>query len=110
MLLNILYYDQTQESKANNSTTGGLALGTIHITPQQVSDHAIDLEAPARHHLDRDWHHRRDTRVRAELISRSMLSTHPAARSLEESDTADSNAGCHQAKARRLQNNASSDG
>ena len=49
MLLNILYYDQTQESKSNNSTTGGLALGTIHITPQQVSGHAfVDSEVPTR--------------------------------------------------------------
>ena len=35
MLLNILYYDQAAEAKGSQST-GGLAVGPLFITPQQV--------------------------------------------------------------------------
>ena len=37
MLLNILYYDQRQESEAT-STSGSLTIGPIHLTPGQVCD------------------------------------------------------------------------
>ena len=36
MLLNILYYDQTQEAKANDLNKAALYLGPLHITPEQV--------------------------------------------------------------------------
>ena len=36
MLLNILYYDQAEEAKANNSNSMSLSLGPLYITPEQV--------------------------------------------------------------------------
>jgi hypothetical protein len=35
MLLNILYYDQTNEAQSNQ-TTASLSFGPLHITPEQV--------------------------------------------------------------------------
>ena len=40
MLLNILYYDQAAEAKGSQST-GGLAVGPLFITPQQVCSSRI---------------------------------------------------------------------
>ncbi len=36
MLLNILYYDQAAEAKANTNTSSSLALGPLYITSEQV--------------------------------------------------------------------------
>jgi hypothetical protein len=36
MLLNILYYDQVAEAKANTNTGNSLAFGPLYITPEQV--------------------------------------------------------------------------
>ena len=36
MLLNILYYDQAAEAKANTTSGGSLSLGPLYITPEQV--------------------------------------------------------------------------
>ena len=36
MLLNILYYDQVQESKTTSSTSASLVLGPLHISREQV--------------------------------------------------------------------------
>ena len=42
MLLNILYYDQAAEAK-DQATAGGLAVGPLLITPQQVCGHSYDV-------------------------------------------------------------------
>jgi len=44
MLLNILYYDQAAEAKANTNTGNSLAFGPLYITPEQVC--LIDLIYP----------------------------------------------------------------
>ena len=36
MLLNILYYDQAADAKANANATNSIAIGPLFITPQQV--------------------------------------------------------------------------
>ena len=37
MLLNIMYYDLSQQAKAEKKTeSGGIFIGPLHITPQQV--------------------------------------------------------------------------
>jgi hypothetical protein len=40
MLLNILYYDQTQDSSTTNSS---LSLGPLYITPEQVRFHIFKI-------------------------------------------------------------------
>ena len=43
MLLNILYYDQAAEAKGQ-AAAGGLAVGPLLITPQQVCPHSHDAQ------------------------------------------------------------------
>jgi hypothetical protein len=44
MLLNILYYDQQSDAKANKNASNSITFGPFYITPEQVcSIHTIDL-------------------------------------------------------------------
>ena len=46
MLLNILYYDQAAEAKGSQAS-GGLAVGPLFITPQQVCHISLTEETCA---------------------------------------------------------------
>ena len=80
MLLNILYYDQAAEAKAGQST-GGLTVGPLLITPQQVCRCAFEryenYDPCSR--LDRHWSDRGNPGFRSEYFAGSILSAHSIA-------------------------------
>ena len=80
MLLNILYYDQAAEAKAGQST-GGLTVGPLLVTPQQVCSPVIEryetYDPFSR--LDRHWSDRGNPCFRSEYFAGSILSTHSIA-------------------------------
>ena len=78
MLLNILYYDQAAEAKANQATEG-LLVGPLYVTTQQVSLLDAFIALCSIHELDRHRGDRGDPLVLAQHSARPVLSTHPIA-------------------------------
>ena len=76
MLLNILYYDQAAEAKASQGS-GGLSMGPLFVTPQQVCVHLPKMVENDGCLLKIDWHwcDCGDSLVLAQYSPRSVLPT-----------------------------------
>jgi hypothetical protein len=75
MLLNILYYNQSAEAKTNEAS-GGLSLGPLYITVEQVSlDVSSSFESFG--YLDRNRCHGRIAFTSSESTACSTVSTYP---------------------------------